>query len=53
MTTRSELVYAVSPSVVAVKSNFFVARYSSISLSMIGDFLLLIKSTLDGTTSTA
>ena len=53
MITRSESAYALSPSNVAVKSNCLVAKYSSISLSTIGDFLLLIKSTLDAITSTA
>ena len=52
MMTNSDSLYALSPSVVATKSNFLVARYSSISLSTIGDFLLLIKSTLDEKTCT-
>ena len=38
---------------VAVKFNFFVVRYSSTSLSTIGDFLLLIALTLFESISTA
>ena len=44
MMMYSASLYAAAPSVVAFRFKSLVVRYSSISLSMIGDFLLLIIS---------
>ena len=51
--TKSASLYASFMSDVATKSRFSLAKYFSISLSVIGDFLLFIKSIFFSTISTA
>ena len=53
MTTNSASRYAPSLSVVAVRFSLREARYSSISLSFMGDLPELISSTLAGVVLTA